>query len=97
MLGLSAKGHLAPGADGDVTIYSPDDDKERMFALPRYLIKAGEVVLDDGELRQTPNGRTVHNAPEFDPVIVPEIEARFSRDHSIQFSNYAVSDEDLIP
>ena len=49
MLGLTRKGHLGPGADGDVTIYAPDDDKERMFSLPRYLIKAGEVVLDDGD------------------------------------------------
>ncbi len=39
----------APGADADVTIYAPDDDKERMFALPRYVIKAGEVVVEDGE------------------------------------------------
>ena len=34
MLGLRDKGHLGPGADADVTIYAPDDDKERMFACP---------------------------------------------------------------
>src|SRR3954447_18631551 len=62
MLGLAHKGHLGPGADGDVTIYSPDDDKERMFSLPRYLIKAGEVVLDDGALRAIPDGRTLSSA-----------------------------------
>ena len=65
--GWRDKGHLGPGADADVTIYAPDDDKERMFALPRYLIKAGEVVLDDGELRAWPEGRTLHVAPEVDP------------------------------
>jgi formylmethanofuran dehydrogenase subunit A len=37
MLGLSHKGHLGPGADGDVTLYSPDDDIQRMFELPRYV------------------------------------------------------------
>ena len=35
ILGLSQKGHLGPGADADVTIYAPDDDERRMFALPR--------------------------------------------------------------
>jgi formylmethanofuran dehydrogenase subunit A len=97
MLGLSTKGHLGPGADADITIYQPDDDKERMFSLPRYLIKAGEVVLDDCDLRHAPDGRTLHIAPEFDRGVVPDIEARFARDHSIQFSNFAVSDEDLVP
>ena len=63
MLGLTNKGHLGPGADGDVTIYAPDDDKERMFALPRYVIKAGEIVLDDGELRAAPDGQTLHGRP----------------------------------
>ena len=52
MLGLANKGHLGAGADADVTIYTPDDDKEPMFALPRYVIKGGEVVVDDGELRR---------------------------------------------
>ncbi len=73
MLGLAHKGHLGPGADGDVTIYAPDDDKERMFALPRYVLKAGAVVLDDGDLRQAPAGRTLHVGTEYDPAIVPDI------------------------
>src|SRR5207237_10409138 len=34
MLGLANKGHLGPGADADVTIYTPGDDKRAMFALP---------------------------------------------------------------
>ena len=32
LLGLAAKGHLGVGADGDVTIYEEQADKERMFA-----------------------------------------------------------------
>ncbi|MEJ7640396.1 MAG: amidohydrolase family protein [Singulisphaera sp.] len=62
MLGLTRKGHLGPGADGDVAIYRPDADKERMFSRPRYLIKAGQVVLDDGDLRSAPEGRSLHVA-----------------------------------
>lgn len=94
-LGLTHKGHLGPGADGDVTIYSPDDDKERMFALPRYVIKAGEVIVDDGELRCARDGETLYVTPEYDAGVVPEIEAWFTRESSIQFANFPVADTDL--
>ena len=95
MLGLTHKGHLGPGADGDVTIYAPDADKERMFALPRYLIKAGEVVLDDGDLRAAPDGRTLHVAPEFDPRRRARDRGVVRRHYSIQFANYPVGDPDV--
>lgn len=95
MLGLSSKGHLGPGADADLTIYAPDDDRERMFALPRYVIKAGELVFEDGEIRTAARGRTIHVSPEFDPAIVPEIREWFEKDYTIQFANYPVGDEDV--
>jgi formylmethanofuran dehydrogenase subunit A len=95
MLGLTRKGHLGAGADGDVTIYNPDIDKERMFSLPRYLIKAGEIVLDDGALRAIPDGQTRSVTPEFDPSIVAELEAWFDRDSSIRFANFPVEEADV--
>ena len=95
MLGLANKGHLGPGADADVTIYAPDVDKERMFSLPRYLIKGGEVVLDDGDLRRWPEGRTLHVAPEVDPAVDPEIAGWFEQSSSIAFANYPVRDEEV--
>ncbi len=52
MLGLKGKGHLGPGADADLTIYSSDDDKEHMFAFAAaHVIKAGE---DRGGGRRNP-------------------------------------------
>ena len=83
------------GADGDVAIYAPDDDKQRMFALPRYVIKSGVVVLDDGDLRPSPVAETRYVEPGYDPEIVPEIEAWFARDYSIQPANFAVDEHDL--
>ena len=41
ILGLKNKGHLGPGADADITIYTPDPNIETMFELPRYVIKSG--------------------------------------------------------
>src|SRR5438105_8023193 len=50
MLGLTHKGHLGVGADADVTIYTPGQDKKAMFELPRYVLKAGEVIVEQGEI-----------------------------------------------
>ena len=95
MLGLTRKGHLGPGADADLTIYAPDDDARRMFALPRYVLKAGRVVLDDGEPRPVPAGDPLTVAPDFDRAIEAEVRSRFDRGASIRFANFPVADSDL--
>jgi formylmethanofuran dehydrogenase subunit A len=95
MLGLVGKGHLGPGADADLTVYAPDDDKERMFSHPRYVIKAGEVVVDDGELRSAALGRTLHVDPGYDEAVVPRLREWFERDATIQFANYPVAPEEV--
>ncbi|MFQ5731522.1 MAG: formylmethanofuran dehydrogenase subunit A, partial [Planctomycetaceae bacterium] len=92
MLGLKNKGHLGPGADGDVTIYSPDDDIQRMFELPRYVIRAGEVVVDDGELRSTSLGKTLHIAPNYDESVLPDIQDWFEKYYTIRWRNYPVDE-----
>jgi hypothetical protein len=38
----------------------------------------------------------LHTAPEFDPEILPWIEAKFERESSIEFANYPVRDLDLV-
>ncbi len=67
MLGLSHKGHLGPGADADITIYQPDSDLRRMFAMPRWVIKAGRVIVDDTEIREYEPGAT-HRFDQPKPV-----------------------------
>ncbi len=48
-LGLSQKGHLGVGADADVTIYPASTRTSGMlFDYPRYVIKGGEVVVEEG-------------------------------------------------
>jgi len=95
MLGLSHKGHLGPGADGDVTLYSPDDDIQRMFELPRYVFSRGELIVDDAQILQDSRGRTLHVAPDYDPDAVDDIQAWFEKTYSIQFRNYPVDDHYL--
>ena len=95
ILGLPRKGHLGPGADADITIYAPDDDKRRMFALPRYVIKAGEVVVDDGELRTAPQGATLLAAPEVDPGARAELETWFLSEASLHPSSFEVGESEI--
>jgi formylmethanofuran dehydrogenase subunit A len=90
MLGLSHKGHLGVGADADVTVYTPGSDKRAMFELPRYVIKGGEVVVEQGEIRQERYGKTVHVAPGYDEGLVPDIKKWFESYYTIQFANYPV-------
>jgi len=70
-LGLQNKGHLGVGADADVTIYAKLDDKEEMFARPRYVLKDGEVVVRDGRLVHERPGRTLYVTP---PEYLPHCE-----------------------
>ncbi len=95
ILGLDCKGHLGPGADADVTIYNPNSDIQKMFELPRYVIHAGEVIVEDGEIRSTANGRLFHVAPGYDESAVDHIRGWFERSYTIQFGNYPVDDRYL--
>jgi formylmethanofuran dehydrogenase subunit A len=90
ILGLVNKGHLGPGADADITVYSPHENKEIMFQLPRYVIKSGQIVVDGGEIREDMLGKTLHVAPEYDHDIERDIADWFEQYYSIRFRNYPV-------
>ena len=90
LLGLTSKGHLGVGADADITIYEEDGDKEKMFSTPRYVIKDGELIIEDHEFRADTEGRVLHVAPDYDPDIEQVIEPFFEDFYTIQFANYPV-------
>ncbi|MBX7104293.1 MAG: formylmethanofuran dehydrogenase subunit A [Gemmataceae bacterium] len=90
ILGLRAKGHLGIGADADVAVYTPGDDRRAMFTLPRYLLKRGELVVENGELRQSVFGPRLCHAPEFDRGELPGIKDWCERHYSMQFANLYV-------
>jgi formylmethanofuran dehydrogenase subunit A len=95
-LGLKDKGHLGVGADADVTIYTPLDDKEQMFARPRYVLKDGEIVVRDGKLVRERPGRTLYVEPPYDPAIETDLRAYFEEYYTMSFDNYPVSSEYLV-
>lgn len=95
MLGLPHKGHLGVGADADVTIYTPNPDRRAMFELPRYVIKSGRVIVEQGEIRAEEFGRTLCVQPEHDLEAIPDIQKWFEAHYTIQFANYPVDESYL--
>jgi formylmethanofuran dehydrogenase subunit A len=96
LLGLAAKGHLGIGADADVTVYREHEDVEQMFATPRYVIKAGRVIVEEGELRETPAGNLLRVAVDHDDSIERTLRPLFDELYSVQFANYPVREPWLL-
>jgi formylmethanofuran dehydrogenase subunit A len=95
ILGLTNKGHLGPGADADITIYTSNPNQETMFELPRYVIKSGVLIVENGEIRVEFYGKTLHVAPEYDHEVEPDIQKWFEDSYSIRWRNYPVESEFL--
>ncbi len=67
-LGLKNKGHLAPGADADIAIY-PDkpSDPVSMFSRAQYTIKAGHILVENGQLTTQSPGLRLSSGTAPDP------------------------------
>jgi len=94
-LGLRDKGHLGIGADADVTIYHDRADREEMFATPRYVIKGGEVVVEEGDLRRSEDGVLLSSRAAFDPEVTSVLEPLFGDRYTVAFERYPVRDPAL--
>ena len=93
-LGLSQKGHLGVGADADVTIYPAKARTTSMlFTYPRYVLKGGEIVVEEGEIRAVSEGREFIFRPAYDEQIEEYIRPLFQKVYTISFENYPVEIE----
>jgi formylmethanofuran dehydrogenase subunit A len=94
-LGLTQKGHLGVGADADIAIYNEKPDGELVFRYPRYVIKAGEVVVEEGEIRNVNEGREFVIRPAYDGAIEDYLRPLFQQYYTMSFENYPVELERL--
>jgi formylmethanofuran dehydrogenase subunit A len=92
-LGLNRKGNLGVGADADIVIYNQEENIEQMFGHPRYVIKGGEVMIEDGEIRETPDGHEFIIEPSYESDNEDFLRPRFEDLYTMQFENYPVEIE----
>jgi formylmethanofuran dehydrogenase subunit A len=84
LLGLSDRGHLAPGGRADIAIYRDEPDRTAMFSTAQAVFKDGLQVVEDGRILSWPRGRTITLSPAYDTA------ARRSADRYLE-DRYGVS------
>jgi formylmethanofuran dehydrogenase subunit A len=89
-LGLPEKGHLGVGADADLTLYAERPASGFLFEYPRYVIKGGEIVVEEGEIRSVANGKQFVIQPTFDAQIEQYLRPLFQKVYTVSFDNYPV-------
>lgn len=103
ILGLPHKGHLGPGADGDVAVYRPERQGgrncdcpnaarcSRLLDVAAYTVKGGEIVVRDGRIVAEPDGEILTVAPAYDPAIEGRIRNFFKDYYSLSYENYPIA------
>jgi formylmethanofuran dehydrogenase subunit A len=95
-LGLAQKGHLGAGADADITIYpEKPNDQGVLFSYPRYVLKRGKVVVEEGEVRTVTEGHEFVTRPAYDETIEEYIRPLFQKVYTMSFENYPTEIERL--
>jgi formylmethanofuran dehydrogenase subunit A len=64
-----------------------------MFGHPRYVIKGGEIVVEEGDIRATPDGREYMIKPSYDPDTEEFLRPLFEDRYCMSFENYPVEME----
>jgi len=73
-----------------VTIFNENSDVERMFEHARYVLKGGEVVVEEGDIRKVVDGRELIVRPSCDESITEYMRPLFEEYYTISFDNYPV-------
>ncbi|MGH8548490.1 MAG: formylmethanofuran dehydrogenase subunit A [Methylococcales bacterium] len=95
ILGLADRGHLGAGAAADITVYTQQDDKQKMFEKPDYVFKDGELVVRNGEIVQVTWGTTHVIRPEFDRSIEKSLTDYFDRYLTMKLGNFKIHDDEI--
>ncbi|NOQ34896.1 MAG: formylmethanofuran dehydrogenase subunit A [Methylococcaceae bacterium] len=93
--GLVGRGALGTGDFADITVYSENDDREKMFSKPDYVFKDGELVVKDGEVVKVTWGTTHVVKPDYDKSVEKDLEKYFSRFMTMKLGNFKISDDEI--
>ncbi|GAA4459395.1 formylmethanofuran dehydrogenase subunit A [Novipirellula rosea] len=96
ILGLKGVGNLAPGSQADVVIYRKQENIERMFAEPTYVIRRGQIVRGEGacDVATVPTITHTVNA-SFDPNTIPMLAQRYAEQGTMAMNRLRISDDEM--
>jgi len=106
-LGLSSKGHLGVGADGDIAVYpinpkevNPSRDYRKVRKALRnayWVVKEGEIVVNRGEVVSSVKGKTFWVKPAVSEDVFraaeEDLKAKFKQYYTVEFENYPVPED----
>lgn len=96
LVGLADRGHLGVGGAADITVYTDDEDREKMFTKPDYVFKDGTMVVKDGEIVEVTWGTTHVVKPEYDNSIEKSLQPYFDKYHTQKMGNFKISDDEIV-
>jgi formylmethanofuran dehydrogenase subunit A len=96
LVGLADRGHLGIGGAADITVYTDDADREKMFSTPDYVFKDGTMVVKDGNLIEVTWGTTHVVKPEYDISIEKSLKPYFDRYHTQKMGNFKISNDEIV-
>jgi formylmethanofuran dehydrogenase subunit A len=106
ILGLKDKGHLGAGADADVAIYdinprevNPSHDYKKVrkaLSKAAFTIKDGEIIVKDGDIVKSFEGRTYWVKPDLPKDLMDSMESdlakKFRDYYTVEMENFKIQD-----
>ncbi len=93
--GLVGRGALGIDDFADITVYTENTDREKMFSTPDYVFKDGECVVKNGEVVKVTWGTTHVVKPDYDKSVEKDLEKYFSRFMTMKLGNFKISDDEI--
>ncbi|WP_031435314.1 formylmethanofuran dehydrogenase subunit A [Methylomarinum vadi] len=95
LVGLHDRGGLVPGNWADITVYTEDGDRQKMFEKPDYVFKDGELVVRDGQIVHVTWGTTHVVRPDYDASVEKDLQPYFDRYLTMKLGNFKISDDEI--
>jgi formylmethanofuran dehydrogenase subunit A len=95
-LGLTNRGHLAPGALADLRCYRKQADLCAMFSQPAWVMRRGRIVVQDGQnMATSEEGGLLRVSPAWDEDRLPHLQAALEELVSVRGPDYALGSTNL--
>lgn len=95
LIGLQDRGGLSAGNWADITVYTENADRQKMFEKPDYVFKDGELVVKDGQVVHVTWGTTHIVKPDWDAAIEKDLQKYFDRYLTMKLGNFKISDDEI--